>query len=309
MVIAQKTNDLMWKMDQILNNILGTKYPNDASVYNDRLRSTLTDAFGFNLNMFDTHQFAFSGYNGIITTPTYYIYEAPMDKIKTICGDKEGDYGEYFINNVVGDYPEGTVLGFFATEFRDPEYIKEHKRDYAEFLYIAMSLIRDRARTVSAYDWYIDALDVIYIFKRFNDLGVTLNYMGDLGYNCILFARSDGVVDIAGHVDAVKAIIYNKEDFMKACNSYNFATIYKFFLDHNAINGEFINKDLYDIGVIKKYKPSEDGFTMQEIRPEDKEFFDESYNAMTIVPASSTDSVSYNIDMPEGDSEEIKDKE
>ena len=64
MVIAQKTNDLMWKMDQILNNILGTKYPNDASVYNDRLRSTLTDAFGFNLNMFDTHQFAFSGYNG-----------------------------------------------------------------------------------------------------------------------------------------------------------------------------------------------------------------------------------------------------
>ena len=106
--------------------------------------------------------------------------------------------------------------------------------------------------------------------------------------------------------------IYNmclKEEFMKVCNSYNFATIYKFFLDHNAINGEFTNKDLYDIGVMKKYKPSEDGFTMQEIRPEDKEFFDESYNAMTIVPASSTDSVSYNIDMPEGDSEEIKDKE
>ena len=276
MIIVQQNNDFMWKMDQILNRIMGTKYPNDSSVFNDRLRSSLVDCYGFNLNMFDTHQFAFSAYNGSVISDFFYIYEAPMDKIKKICGDSENAYGEYFANNVVGQYPEGTVLGFFATEFKDPELRKQYKREYAEFLYIAMNLLRDKGKTCSAYDWYLNGLNIFYVFKRFHDDGLILDYMGDLGYDSELsIYYGSAIVDICAHVPAVVAIMDHHEEYIKACSCYRFPEVFNFFRKYDAIDGtHYSNGDLVKIGVTKVYQPSDDGFTMQEVRPnhdEDKE--------------------------------------
>lgn len=226
MIINKKTGDPMWKLDQMIDCMMSSKYPNDNSIVNDPLRSQLQEAYDINLNMFDTHRFIFGSYTGICDPDEYFFYEGPYEKIKSFYVDRS--YEDY----ILGTYPEGILLGFFATEFKDPEWRKNHVREYAEFLYAAMILLSDRSRDVSAYGWYLDNVRIIYLFKRMYEDGNDITSLQDINYKsyeCIFD------FDHQWQLQVVDCILSNKNEFIKVAKSYSYPTIYKFFRINNAI--------------------------------------------------------------------------
>lgn len=238
MIINKKSNDPMWKLDQMINAIYSSKYPNINSVVNDPLRSNIQEAYGINLNMFDTHRFLFGSNIGVCEDIEYYFYEGPYEKIKTIFNNgKDGEGALDFGNYICGVYPEGILLGFFATEFKDPEFRKTHMKDYADFLFwTAYNFSNKRIDTSSAYHFYNEHLDLIYLFKRMENDGVAITSLRDIEYKCYYS------FDIMYDMKKVIAIFENPEEFKKATNSYSWSRIYRFFNDRNTID-EFYKDD------------------------------------------------------------------
>ena len=243
MIINKKSNDPMWKLDQMINAIYSSKYPNINSVVNDPLRSNIQEAYGINLNMFDTHRFLFSSNIGVCEDIEYYFYEGPYEKIKAIFNNgKDGEDALDFGNHICGVYPEGILLGFFATEFKDPEFRRTHMKDYADFLFwTAYNLSNKRIDTSSAYHFYNEHLDLIYLFKRMENDEVPITSLKDIEYKCFYS------FDIMYDMKKVIAIMENFDEFKKAVNSYSWSKVYKFFNDRNVIDEFYTDEERTDL--------------------------------------------------------------
>lgn len=124
-------NNANYLMDRFLECIIetGKSYPNDNSVINDPLRVQLQKLYGIKLSMFDTHSFRLGSYTGVCFEDIYFIYEAPIDIINRLAGD----YTEYHIPEV--NFPEGILLGFFPSEFKDIEFRKAHMIEYSKVVW------------------------------------------------------------------------------------------------------------------------------------------------------------------------------
>ena len=124
-------NNPNYLMDRFLECIIetGKSYPNDSSVINDPLRVQLQKLYDIKLSMFDTHSFRLGSYTGVCFEDAYYIYEAPIDIINRLVGD----YTEYYLPEV--NFPEGIILGFFPSEFKDIEFRKSHMIEYAKVVW------------------------------------------------------------------------------------------------------------------------------------------------------------------------------
>lgn len=254
MIITKKSNDPMWKLDQMINAIYNTKYPNINSVVNDPLRSEIQEAYDINLNMFDTHRFIFGSHTGICEPTEYFFYEGPYEKIKAIFNNGEdGEDALDFGNYICGVYPEGILLGFFATEFKDPEFRRSHMKDYADFLFwTAYNFSNKRVDTNSAYHFYNEHLDLIYLFKRMENDSVAITSLQDIEYKC--FYSFDLMYDLK----KVIAILENSEEYKKAANSYSWSKIYRFFNDRNVIDEFYTDDERFDLmrklGIYESHK-------------------------------------------------------
>lgn len=124
-------NNANYLMDRFLECIIetGKSYPNDNSVINDPLRVQLQKLYGIKLSMFDTHSFRLGSYTGVCFEDIYFIYEAPIDIINRLVND----YTEYHIPEV--NFPEGILLGFFPSEFKDIEFRKAHMIEYSKVVW------------------------------------------------------------------------------------------------------------------------------------------------------------------------------
>ena len=124
-------NNPNYMLDRFLECIIetGNSYPNDSSVINDPLRVQLQKLYGIKLSMFDTHSFRLGSYTGVCFEDIYYIYEAPIDIINRLVND----YTEYYLSEV--NFPEGTLLGFFPSEFKDIEFRKAHMIEYSKVVW------------------------------------------------------------------------------------------------------------------------------------------------------------------------------
>lgn len=243
MIIEMKSTDPVWRLDQMINCIYNSTYPNINSVINDHLRSDIQEAYNINLNMFDTHRFIFGSKIGICERTEYYFYEGPYEKIKAIftnSNDKDDAFD--FGNHICGEYPEGILLGFFATEFKDPEFRRTHMKDYADFLFwTAYNLSNKRIDTSSAYYFYNEHLDLIYLFKRMENDGVPITSLKDIEYKCFYS------FDIMYDMKKVIAIIENFDEFKKAVNSYSWSKVYKFFNDRNIVDEFYTDEERTDL--------------------------------------------------------------
>lgn len=124
-------NNANYLMDRFLECIIetGKSYPNDNSVINDPLRVQLQKLYGIKLSMFDTHSFRLGSYTGVCFEDIYFIYEAPIDIINRLVND----YTEYYFPEV--NFPEGILLGFFPSEFKDIEFRKAHMIEYSKVVW------------------------------------------------------------------------------------------------------------------------------------------------------------------------------
>ena len=232
MTIIRNTNSELVKLselDQMIESMMKTKYPNSDSILGDMLRYSFMKCYGVNLNMFDTHKHIIYYPNGTICD-TYYFYEAPMDKIKELV---EKAKKSNTINDQIdmkGCYPEGIFLGFFATEFKDPELRKKYQVEYINFLSEAVMAIR--AQTIStgasvsrglAYSYVTSLMDTIYIIKA------SLNFDFDL--DKIQNETNKFYFDIYREVKMrfIKAAVDHKKEFMTAIAGYNYADIMSFY--------------------------------------------------------------------------------
>ena len=59
-IITIRSDDPLYRLNQIYDDIYSAKYPNEASVINDPLRGTIQNLYGCNLNMYDTHKIQFA---------------------------------------------------------------------------------------------------------------------------------------------------------------------------------------------------------------------------------------------------------
>ena len=124
-------NNPNYLLDRFLECVIetGNSYPNDSSVINDPLRVQLQKLYGIKLSMFDTHSFRLGSYTGVCFEDIYYIYEAPIDIINRLVND----YTEYCLSEV--NFPEGILLGFFPSEFKNIEFRKAHMIEYSKVVW------------------------------------------------------------------------------------------------------------------------------------------------------------------------------
>lgn len=124
-------NNPNYLLDRFLECVIetGNSYPNDSSVINDPLRVQLQKLYDIKLSMFDTHSFRLGSYTGVCFEDIYYIYEAPIDIINRLVND----YTEYYIPEV--NFPEGILLGFFPSEFKNIEFRKAHMIEYSKVVW------------------------------------------------------------------------------------------------------------------------------------------------------------------------------
>ena len=275
MIITKKSNDYMWKMDQMLYAIYSNKtYPNSSSMINDPLRGVLKDAHGINLNMFDTHRFIFGSHTGTCEPVEYFFYEGPYETIKSFF--KDDDFSEYYGRKILGYHPEGVLLGFFATEFRDLEFRKSHMREYADFIYFSMfHFVNERIIDNGAYSWYIENIKLIYLFKTMNDDGVDITSLKDINYKPFY----DCVFSFEYDYDKIITILQNKDAFLHVVRSYNYAFIFNFFKRYDALDREHTKeeyKELREIlGIQEEYEEEFEsiikGYKQDDEKPEDEE--------------------------------------
>ena len=224
MTIIRSTNSELVKLselDQMIDSIMRSKYPNENSILGDTLRYNLMKCYGINLNMFDSHKHIIYYPNGGICD-TFYFYEAPMNYIKELREKLENPY------DILGQYPEGTFLGFFATEFKDPVLRKQYQKEYIIFVYFAVIAIRKD----------------VYGLMPFNQAYLNSIHMMNIIY--ILRAAFDFDFDIVKIIDELKlfknttfdkliaAAINHKKEFMTATAGYNYADIMKFYRTYTA---------------------------------------------------------------------------
>ena len=150
-------NNPNYLLDRFLECVIntGNSYPNDSSVINDPLRVQLQKLYGIKLSMFDTHSFRLGSYTGVCFEDVYYIYEAPIDIINRLVGD----YTEYYFPEV--NFPEGILLGFFPSEFKNIEYRKAHMIEYSK---VVWNLYENLVAAIS-YSHTISS-DVIDIYRE-----------------------------------------------------------------------------------------------------------------------------------------------
>lgn len=251
MVIIKKTNDPMWKLDQMIDAIYNSKYGYIGSIMNDSIRSGIQEAYGINLNLFDTHRFLFSNHAGTVESKEYYFYEGPYEKIKAIFDTTKDEFINQ-ANHICGEYPDGIILGFFATEFKDPEFRKSHMKEYADFVYYSALNYTISNNSLGAYSFYIDNLPLIYLFKRMENDEVPITSLQDISY------KPYYSFDILDDLKKVDAIFENYKEFKKIVNTYNWACIYRFFSDHNAIDKDYQDEETTKGLLMKKLGIHED---------------------------------------------------
>lgn len=214
----------MWILDKIIDNVYDEGYPNTNSIIGDILRGDISTAYGINLNMFDTHKCNFATFNGSFLSGEYFIYEGSAEKIKEIFKDKS--YADY----ICGTYPiDRKVLGFFSTEFRDPEYRKAHMDEYFKFIYnAAIVFIDKKIRDYSGYNWYIDLFPLLYTFRRMHKDGVPIRTLSNI--NITYDNRWE--YDIAYHGLFVYTIFNNYDKFIEVISKNSWSEAYKFFREN-----------------------------------------------------------------------------
>lgn len=214
----------MWILDKIIDNVYDEGYPNTNSIIGDILRGDISTAYGINLNMFDTHKCNFATFNGSFLSGEYFIYEGSAEKIKEIFKDKS--YGDY----ICGTYPiDRKVLGFFSTEFRDPEYRKAHMDEYFKFIYnAAIVFIDKKIRDYSGYNWYIDLFPLLYTFRRMHKDGIPVRTLSNI--NITYDNRCE--YDIAYHGLFVYTIFNNYDKFIEVISKNSWSEAYKFFREN-----------------------------------------------------------------------------
>lgn len=148
-ILTKYDNNPNYLMDKFLEYVIetGNSYPNDSSVINDPLRVQLQKLYDIKLSMFDTHSFRLGNYTGACFEDIYYIYEAPIDIINRLVGD----YTEYYLPEV--NFPEGILLGFFPSEFKDIEFRKAHMIEYSKVvwnLYENLNIYISNSHTISS---------------------------------------------------------------------------------------------------------------------------------------------------------------
>lgn len=210
----------MWILDKIIDNVYDEGYPNTNSIIGDILRGDISTAYGINLNMFDTHKCNFATFNGSFLSGEYFIYEGSAEKIKEIFKDKS--YCDY----ICGTYPiDRKVLGFFSTEFRDPEYRKAHMDEYFKFIYnAAIVFIDKKIRDYSGYNWYIDLFPLLYTFRRMHKDGVPIRTLSDIG----IAYENRWDYDII----YLYTILNNYDKFIEVISKNSWSEAYKFFREN-----------------------------------------------------------------------------
>lgn len=221
-------DDPMWKMDKFISNIMMSKYPNNNSVINDDLRYTIEKCFDINLTLFDTHKIMFTNHMGQIVSPVYYVYEGPYEKVQKIMDNY--DHRFYNIgNHICGQYPDGILLGFFSTEFKDPDFRKSHMRDYAAFIYHAISIMvckyYDGRSGYGPYMTYIDTVPLVYLFARMDRDGIPINNIKDITPEGIKIYE-DPIFNFGMNITETRIIMENIQSIIKLYNKYDWCGIY-----------------------------------------------------------------------------------
>lgn len=232
-IITAKSNDPLYRLDQIYDDIYSSKYPNAASVMNDPLRGPLQNLYDCNLNMYDTHKIQFAKPQGIgvvntgvsiLEPETFYVYEGDGDKVLF---PKESIFVPGLME-ITGVYPEGILIGLLDCKLRDKEYRKEHPYTlYSQMLYLARSYIRvnygfsvldyPNSKYGHGYGTYLHTLPEYFAIKKLIDSDITAEE----------FERD---LDTALPSDT-EYIFKDKDNFLKVMNSYNYEKIYKYFMN------------------------------------------------------------------------------
>ena len=220
-IITVRSNDPLYRLNQIYDDIYSAKYPNEASIMDDPLRGTLQNLYGCNLNMYDTHkiQFAKPQGMGIVNTgvavlepESFYVYEGSGTNTLFI---QSNIFNKNM--NIFGIYPEGILIGLLDCEMRDSKYRKNNAYDfYAQMLLLARSYIATTSKSLVygyAYREYLNIIPDFFAIKKVIDSGIAVE---DLR-SCDIEIPSD-----------TEYLFKDKDNFLKVMNSYDYERIYKY---------------------------------------------------------------------------------
>lgn len=255
-ILTENTKDPIRRLEMIIESVYQAKFPNDASIINDKLRGRLHNAYDINLNMCDTHHFRFASNDGTMPPSItkgepeeYYIYEG--DGNKNLLNDGYTD--------IHGIYPEGILLGFLDSGFRDKDYIRKNIDIYFSALLLIGKTFMTKynnddilSEFGEAYKDYIKHSVFIFALKqvleKFHDFKVEEfnNYADD---------------------DFIKYFIKDRSNFLKVISSYDYSKIYKYI--HKAqieiIESKFPHKDLEEFNKYEKIRREEKDEIMKSL--------------------------------------------
>lgn len=231
-IITANSNDPLYRLEQIYEDVYKAKYPNEASVINDPLRGPLQNLYDCNLNMYDTHKIQFAKPQGIgvvntgvaiLEPETFYIYEGDGDKILF---PKESIFVPGLME-ITGVYPEGILIGLLDCKLRDKEYRKNHPYTlYTQMLYMARAYIRviygfnnvsnPESKYGHGYGTYLHIIPEYFAIKKLIDSDITAEELEK---------------DLDAPLPSDTGYIFkDKDNFLKVMNSYNYEKIYKYFM-------------------------------------------------------------------------------
>ena len=273
--IVAKSNDPLYRLEQIYDEIYSAKYPNEASILNDPLRGTLQNLYGCNLNMYDTHRIQFAKPQGIgivntgvviLEPETFFVYEGEGNDILFTFSDHFNKDMEIF-----GMYPEGILIGLLDCNMRDPEYRKKNAFIfYTQMFNIARNYLDAmyprHENQGYAYRAYLDVIPGFFAFKKMIDSDITIE----------ILKESDDI-EIPSDTEY---LFKDKDNFIKIMNTHNYEKIYKYWRSVPQIvfdkEPKMIHSDdLYPEGMNPNFDTSDySGMRARNINEEFKEKYD-----------------------------------
>lgn len=222
-VITENSMNPIKRLECILRCIEGSKYPNEASIIDDDLRSSLQTAYKLNLNLCDTYRIKFRRIKDDIyinnEPDEFYVYECSCKSY--IFNDK--NYASDF--DLYGNYPEGIFLGFMHSEFRDKEYIKDHISAYFMRLFIMgksylTTFNHPSDNYAEAYRYYLNHMPFLFAIKN------TIEKVPEFDLEEIKGLIEEDAFELFNY-----CLTKDKNRFLKVVSSYNYAEYYRYYLD------------------------------------------------------------------------------